>query len=67
MGSVDMVWDGQTACNQVVFPWLDVDEDFITVFRKTSACEANCQSNQPRAIAGQSIDASMVMHEASFY
>lgn len=32
-GTVDVVWDGQTARNQVVFPSLDVDENFINVFK----------------------------------
>ncbi|MCF2489244.1 ABC transporter permease [Dyadobacter sp. CY347] len=32
-GTVDVVWDGQTAPNQVVFPSLDVDENFINVFK----------------------------------
>ncbi|ACT96735.1 ABC transporter permease [Dyadobacter fermentans] len=32
-GTVDVVWDGQTSRNQVVFPSLDVDESFINVFK----------------------------------
>lgn len=32
-GTVDVVWDGQTSRNQVVFPSLDVDENFISVFK----------------------------------
>ncbi|WAC14938.1 ABC transporter permease [Dyadobacter pollutisoli] len=32
-GTVDVVWDGQTTRNQVVFPSLDVDENFVKVFK----------------------------------
>jgi putative ABC transport system permease protein len=32
-GTVDVVWDGQTSRNQVVFPSLDEDENFINVFK----------------------------------
>lgn len=32
-GTVDVVWDGQTSRNQVVFPSMDVDENFISVFK----------------------------------
>lgn len=34
-GTVDVVWDGQIKPNQVVFPSLDVDENFIKVFKTT--------------------------------
>ncbi|MCE7065118.1 ABC transporter permease [Dyadobacter sp. CY326] len=32
-GTIDVVWDGQTAKNQVVFPSFDVDENFLKVFK----------------------------------
>jgi len=32
-GTVDVVWDGQTTRNQVIFPSLDVDENFVKVFK----------------------------------
>jgi putative ABC transport system permease protein len=32
-GTIDIVWDGQTTRNQVVFPSLDVDENFVKVFK----------------------------------
>ncbi|WP_426295328.1 ABC transporter permease [Dyadobacter endophyticus] len=32
-GTVDVVWDGQISRNQVVFPSLDVDENFVKVFK----------------------------------
>jgi len=32
-GTVDVVWDGQIVPNQVVFPSLNVDENFINVFK----------------------------------
>ncbi|TDE14801.1 ABC transporter permease [Dyadobacter psychrotolerans] len=32
-GTTDIVWDGQTIRNQIVFPSLDVDENFIKVFK----------------------------------
>lgn len=32
-GTVDVVWDGQISRNQVVFPSLDVDENFVSVFK----------------------------------
>lgn len=32
-GTVDVAWDGQVAPNQVVFPSLDVDENFVSVFK----------------------------------
>jgi predicted permease len=32
-GTVDVAWDGQTTPNQVVFPSLDVDENFVRVFK----------------------------------
>jgi putative ABC transport system permease protein len=32
-GTVDVVWNGQTTRNQVVFPSLDVDENFVNVFK----------------------------------
>ncbi|WP_149241721.1 ABC transporter permease [Dyadobacter sp. 32] len=32
-GTIDIVWDGQTTRNQVVFPSMDVDENFVKVFK----------------------------------
>ncbi|MCF0049106.1 ABC transporter permease [Dyadobacter sp. LJ53] len=32
-GTIDVIWDGQTTRNQVVFPSLDVDENFVKVFK----------------------------------
>ena len=32
-GTIDVIWDGQTTRNQVVFPSLDVDENFVEVFK----------------------------------
>lgn len=32
-GSTDVVWDGQTANNQIVIPSLNVDENFTSVFK----------------------------------
>jgi len=32
-GTTDIVWDGQTIRNQIIFPSLDVDENFVKVFK----------------------------------
>jgi predicted permease len=32
-GTIDVVWDGQTTRNQIVFPSFDVDESFVKVFK----------------------------------
>lgn len=32
-GTIDAVWDGQTTRNQIIFPSIDVDENFVDVFK----------------------------------
>ncbi|CAG5000192.1 hypothetical protein DYBT9275_02412 [Dyadobacter sp. CECT 9275] len=52
-GTIDIVWDGQTTRNQVVFPSMDVDENFVKVFKS-------------QVLAGRGFDKSFSGDSASY-
>lgn len=52
-GTTDVIWDGQTTPNQVIFPSLNVDENFVNVFK-------------PQVLAGRGFDKSFSGDSSSY-